>query len=352
MTKQEIKISALVEYDITAAQISELKEKYKPFDVVSASDDKLITSYITAAKQPRLAVEKRRKELKSQIIEAGKLVDSKAKELTDMIKDGIEQPLIDARQKYRDEQERIKQEAAKKEQERIDNIKLRLQEIADLTCNVGILDSSAITERINSLGYIEDSNFNYMEFTVDANKAISETKEYLKSSLEKRRAWEAEQQKAKEEADRLAKQQEELRKQQEEFDRRQKEAERIENEKRLAKEAEERRLREAEEQKERDRQAEIARQEAELQRQREELKRQQEESARKQREAEAELERKRIEHERELERQKNQKDARIRDAAPDLLYALQRLREVGDFKEFQDMYNDLAVKAINKALGE
>ena len=80
--------------------------------------------------------------------------------------------------------------------------------------------------------------------------------------------------------------------------------------------------------------------------------RQQEEADRKQREAEADLERKRIEHERELDRQKNEKDDRIRNAAPDLLYALQRLREVGNFEEFQEMYNDIGVKAINKAIGE
>ena len=115
--------AALVRYDVTDVRIAELRAEYAglTFDTPAAYETG--RKAIATIRELRVAVEKRRKELKAESLEFGRLVDSAARHLTGRLED-VEAPLIAARDAVDAEKERIK---AEKERARVAEIEAKLK---------------------------------------------------------------------------------------------------------------------------------------------------------------------------------------------------------------------------------
>ena len=108
-------VAPVVEYNISDGAIALLREEYGGLTADTPSNYRLVVQAIADCRDRRVAVEKKRKELKADALEFGRRVDSEAKRLTSMLWE-IEEPLKQEKQKVDDEKARIKRE--KEEAER------------------------------------------------------------------------------------------------------------------------------------------------------------------------------------------------------------------------------------------
>lgn len=102
--------AALVTYAVTEEQIVETKARYAALSCDTPKGYEEVRLAIAEVRDARVAVEKRRVELKADALAYGRLVDSKAKELTAMLLE-IEEPLKAKKQAVDDEKARIRAEA-------------------------------------------------------------------------------------------------------------------------------------------------------------------------------------------------------------------------------------------------
>lgn len=100
----------LVTYSVTAAEIEETKARYAALSCETPKGYEEVRLAIASVRDARVAVEKRRVELKADALAYGRLVDSRAKELTGMLLE-IEEPLKAKKQAVDDEKARVKAEA-------------------------------------------------------------------------------------------------------------------------------------------------------------------------------------------------------------------------------------------------
>lgn len=116
-------INELITYSVTDAAISEMREMYLPLRVLDASDSEgyaQCKDARNAVRAVRLSVEERRKELKKESLEFGRLVDAKAKAITEKV-EAVEAHLCAQLKIVDDEKKRREEEAARKAQERINH---------------------------------------------------------------------------------------------------------------------------------------------------------------------------------------------------------------------------------------
>lgn len=278
-------------FSVTDAGIAELEAKHRGL-VVAHGDKKgylALTQAIAEVRTARTDVEKRRKELKQDALEYGRLVDSTAKQITERL-EAIEGPLKANKEQYDAEVERIKREKEEAERLRIAGIQSLIAAIANAPAAFAAANTDRLRQAIEKAEAMEISIADYEEFTQQATDAKTAAIAALNDLLSARIAADqaeaarlAEQARIdaerKAEAERLAAEQARLAAERAEFDRQQAEARRQQEEADRA-----RREAEAAEQAKRD--AEARAQQAELDRQRAELKRQQDELAEQQRKAE------------------------------------------------------------------
>lgn len=86
------------------ATIAEFREKYTGLAITDAESEKAVRKARSEVKRVRVAVEKRRKELKADALEWGRKVDGEAKRITALLTE-VEQPLIDEIKRVEDERE-------------------------------------------------------------------------------------------------------------------------------------------------------------------------------------------------------------------------------------------------------
>lgn len=278
-------------FSVTDAGIAELEAKHRGL-VVAHGDKKgylVLTQAIAEVRTARTDVEKRRKELKQDALDYGRLVDSTAKAITERL-EAIEGPLKANKEQIDAENERIKREKEEAERLRIFVIQSKIAAIANAAALLATATAERLRQAIEKAQAMEISISEYEEFTQQATDAKTTAIAALNDLLTARiAADEAEaariaerariEAERKAEADRVAAESARLAAERAEFDRQQAEARRQQEEADRA-----RREAEAAEQAKRD--AEARAQQAELDRQRAELKRQQDELAEQQRKAE------------------------------------------------------------------
>ena len=305
-----------VVFSVTDAGIAELEAKHKGL-VVAHGDKKgylALTQAIAEVRTARTDVEKRRKELKQDAIDYGRLVDSTAKQITERL-EAIEGPLKANKEQIDAENERIRKEKEEAERLRIAGIQSLIAAIANAPAAFAAASTERLRQAIEKAEAMEISIADYEEFTqqaTDAKAAAIAALNYLLTARiaadEAEAARIAEQARIdaerKAEAERLAAEQARLAAERAEFDRQQAEARRQQEEADRA-----RREAEAAEQAKRD--EESRQQQAEMDRQRAELKRQQEELAEQQRKA-AEAARAEAEAKAKKEAEKAAKDAKAK----------------------------------------
>lgn len=100
---------SLVKYDVTPEQIEAKKAAYAALEATTPKGYEEVRKAIGDLRTLRIAVEDRRKELKKDSLEFGRLVDGEAKRITALI-EGIEEPLKLKKAVVDDEKERIRKE--------------------------------------------------------------------------------------------------------------------------------------------------------------------------------------------------------------------------------------------------
>ena len=316
-----------VVFSVTDAGIAELEAKHRGL-VVAHGDKKgylALTQAIAEVRTARTDVEKRRKELKQDALEYGRLVDSTAKAITERL-EAIETPLKANKEQIDAENERIKREKEEAERLRITGIQSLIAAIANAPAAFAAANTDRLRQAIEKAEAMEISIADYEEFTQQATDAKTAAIAALNDLLTARIAADeaeaariAEQARIdaerKAEAERVAAEQAALAAERAEFDRQQAEA-------RRQQEQAERARREAEAAEQAKRDAEARAQQAELDRQRAELRAAQDALAEQQRKAaeaaQAEADAKaRKEAEKAAKAAKAKLDAEIEAARPD-----------------------------------
>lgn len=279
-----------VVFSVTDAGIAELEAKHRGL-VVAHGDKKgylALTQAIAEVRTARTDVEKRRKELKQDALDYGRLVDSTAKAITERL-EAIEGPLKANKEQIDAENERIRKEKEEAERLRIAGIQSLIAAITNAPAMLSTATADRLRQAIEKAEAMEISIADYEEFTQQATDAKTAAIAALNDLLTARiAADEAEAERLEEqaridaerkaEAERLAAEQARLAAERAEFERQQAEARRQQEEADRA-----RREAEAAEKTKRDEQA--RQQQAELDRQRAELKAAQDALAEQQRKA-------------------------------------------------------------------
>lgn len=123
--EQSLSSAPLVTYDVTEAAIAAIAEKCAPLAADTSQGYEEVRLAIAQIRETRVAIEKRRVELKAEALKYGRIVDSEAKRFTDLLV-AIEDPLKAKKQAVDDEKARVKAEA--------DAVKLRALE-AEIAAN-------------------------------------------------------------------------------------------------------------------------------------------------------------------------------------------------------------------------
>lgn len=100
----------VIRYDVTDAAIAEIAETYKNADASTTKGYGVVVKGIATTRELRVAVEKKRKDLKRDALDYGRRVDGEAKRITAALME-IEQPLKLLKGAVDDEKELVKREA-------------------------------------------------------------------------------------------------------------------------------------------------------------------------------------------------------------------------------------------------
>jgi len=122
-----------IRYDVTAAGLQSMRDQAAklPTAVESVKDRRACTDLRQEVRGVRVAVEKRRKELKKDALEYGRRVDSIAREITAAIRE-IEDPITERIEAYDAEVERRRREREEAERAHREALQARVQEILDI----------------------------------------------------------------------------------------------------------------------------------------------------------------------------------------------------------------------------
>lgn len=218
-----------IDYGVTQADLEALAQQFT--DIKSITNRKeydAAQAALTQLKRARSSVEARRKELKADSLEFGRLVDSTAKELAAVVQPE-EERLAALVQMVKDQKAAEKAERERIEQERIDKILNRIGEFEKLPATLQRATSDDVLverEKLEELVITEDV---FAEFTERASMVkvavIDELNELYSGALhderiarEERLAREKQEAEQKAEAERLAKERAELEARQKEVD--------------------------------------------------------------------------------------------------------------------------------------
>jgi len=193
----------VVKYDITEAAISEIRQKYSGLKIVDTASYKTVSVAIAEVRSKRIAVEERRKELKKDALEYGRLVDSEAKRITSLLQP-IEEELKAEKQKEDDRKAKIKAEKEAQEKARVDGIRSRIVSISTPLMSLTGKTSQEIAKIILATDQLV-INSEYAEFELEAERVKADTLTELRKAYGERHAWEKDEALRKAEADRLAK---------------------------------------------------------------------------------------------------------------------------------------------------
>lgn len=204
--------TAVIKYDITDKAIDSMKAKYDPLKIINIKDMagyEMVRAALADVRTKRTDVEKKRKDLKADALAWGRKVDAEAKRITLRLME-IETPLQIEKARIDAEVQRIKEEKAEKERERIRKIKDKIDDIRLLVFDTTGKSANEISQLQIDLAALSITEEEYQEFFHEAATQRTETMAILKRAEDSRRQWE------KEEADRTARE-EELKKKEKEI---------------------------------------------------------------------------------------------------------------------------------------
>lgn len=191
-----IEVSALEELKGSSADIVEVNDN-KSLKVAQAALTKLVST--------RTWIDSKRKELKAPAIEYGKMTESKAKSLLEILKPEEDRlrALVDAEKKRKAEAKRIAEEA---EKERVDAILARIEKIRDLPLSLASSGAEDIASGILLLDAMDISESIFEEYLSQATMVHAKVSAAMDDLFRAAQVREAADSAAKAELDRIAKQ--------------------------------------------------------------------------------------------------------------------------------------------------
>jgi hypothetical protein len=200
-TMNVVESSLVVQYETSEEQIAKLAEECKGISFDTPEHYETGRVALGNLRTLRVAVEKKRKELKSDVLERGRNIDAVAKHFSGLI-EAIENPLLAAKKAVDDEEERLKQE-----KERADLIALN----ARLTAEREAEEARLAVERDRLAAERAQQE--------EANRIAAEAQRLEREKLDAQRAELRKQQEAIDAANRLTAQHEAERKRREQAER-------------------------------------------------------------------------------------------------------------------------------------
>jgi len=165
----------IAEYSPTAAALAELRNMYENavFDVTTPIGMAKAIAARRAIREPRIALEKFRKELKAPALERSRLIDAEAKELTQQL-EALEGPID---QQIKAEEQRKAEEKAERERierEKMEALQKRVANIREQAVSVVGKSSHAVAEVFRLLSALEIDQ-TYGPLRAEAYAAKAET---------------------------------------------------------------------------------------------------------------------------------------------------------------------------------
>lgn len=202
-----------MQYNLTEAAIAKLKEDYDPAlipDTEQKGDEGylIVHEKAMAIVKVRTAIEAKRKELKADALSWGRLVDSKAKELTEII-EAIEEPWKKIKTDLDEKEAREAEEARQRELEAMKVIEEKVEQLKSATNDLVGKDVATLKERLATLSavVIDESYGEYVE-AAQFHKDTALTT--LDSAIAERETFEEQQAQLKASQDALAAAQQEI----------------------------------------------------------------------------------------------------------------------------------------------
>lgn len=193
----------IIDYSVTDAALAELKAKYGGLRATFGDGMayKSVTDALSVVRTLRINVEKKRVELKADALEYGRKVDAEAKRITAALLE-VEEPLKANKEEIDAEKERLRAEKAKKEQDRVDGIMVRIADFGSALAACSTQASAAISAYIATLDAVAiDESF--QEFQQQAAEAKAAALEKMNLLLAGRLELEEQDRKRREEDERL-----------------------------------------------------------------------------------------------------------------------------------------------------
>ncbi len=200
----------VIEFDITNMAIEKLKEKYSGMSIEpgNGKDYRAVKEAIADVRSRRIAVEKRRKELKADALAFGREVDSRARGITELLTP-IESELKDIKQVEDDRKAAIKLEKERIEKERVEKIQGLMNDIAAYKNIPRGHTSNEIKVSIDHVENISIDQETYQEFTHNAGVEKQWALAALKEAYQEAVQFEKEEAERVAESERLEKQRKE-----------------------------------------------------------------------------------------------------------------------------------------------
>jgi len=198
----------LVKYDVSAAAIEKLRKQYAGLQIVDAASYREVVKAIADVRDKRVAVEKRRKELKADALEYGRRVDAEAKRLTTLLLP-IEEELKTTKQAEDDRRAEEKAAKERAEKERIEKIVAKLFELQSIPQALTGKTSIELQRLLAETRQRQLTEEIFEEYLPKAERLHTEAVERIERAIEA--ALIAEQEEAKRQAEELRRKQEEER---------------------------------------------------------------------------------------------------------------------------------------------
>jgi len=192
----------IIKFSVTDAAIAELKQQYSGLQITDTASYEVVRSALSTVRTKRTDVEKTRKDLKASALSFGRKVDNEAKRITALLLP-IEEALKATKQAEDDKKEAIKQEAEKKEKERVGEIYEKVKAVRDKVLDLPGLSSDKLKVLVQEIDAIEITEEEYQEFFDSAKEAKDLAMDHAANALWEKLNQEQEAEEQKKEAKRL-----------------------------------------------------------------------------------------------------------------------------------------------------
>lgn len=190
----------LVKFDFDIAVITALDTKYKDIQITDGKSYAVVMQGLAEYRELRLAIDDKHKELKADILEAGRSLDGDKNRLKALLEPG-EDHLKKIRQVEDDRKAKIKEEKARLERERIEAIQGKIDNIRHLGIMLPNVSALVIEERLIIVKAMKLPGD--VEFTGQAEMAQKTAIANLEQALTERIQFEKEEVERKAEAEHL-----------------------------------------------------------------------------------------------------------------------------------------------------